>query len=158
MPVDCPVTVYEVRGASLFESAPAGAEIRATPAACKPIAHGSLVLFRTSANRRAPVIKRAIGLPGGRFALRGGGRIFINGAEAKTPRGESYNLSGKRLKLLRLYETNHKGVIPPGLYLLMGDAPSGGLDSSQIGLVPEADIIGVVDSVTAPPGTEKGAD
>jgi len=135
----------------LFESAPPGAEVRAVPVDCKSIAHGSFVIFHTAANRRAPAIKRAVGLPGDRFTLRDDGRIFINGKEAKTPRGESYKLSGNRLKLLRLYEADHKGIIPPNLYLLMGDVPTGGLDSSQIGLVPRDEIIGVVESMVPPP-------
>jgi signal peptidase I len=145
---DCPIAIYEVRGASLYESAPPGSEISAVPVQCSEIRRNALVIFYTSADKNASVIKRVVGLPGDRFEIQDNGAIFADGKEVKTPKGESYNLSGNRLRLLQLYQRDYHGVIPRECYLLLGDSPAGGLDSSQIGLVPKSELRGIVTKIT----------
>jgi type IV secretory pathway protease TraF len=44
--------------------------------------------------------------------------------------------------MLSLYEKDYKGIIPQNTYLILGDQPSGSVDSSVFGLVDKSDILG----------------
>ena len=97
-------------------------------------------------SHRDPLIKIVCAVPKDRFALKdlgnGGALMLINGAELENSSGRLYKFSGKRKQMLSLYERDYKGVIPENSYLLLGNLVGGSLDSSRLGLVGRASIIG----------------
>jgi len=44
--------------------------------------------------------------------------------------------------MLKLYEDDYHGIIPPNTYLLLGDQVNGSIDAGAFGLVDKSDIIG----------------
>jgi signal peptidase I len=143
----CHTTSYEVRGSSVGQSAPSGSTVTVGDVACTPITRGALVVFTTSADRNAPVIKHAVGLPGDTFAVSDDGAVDINHVETTVPSGKPYRLTRHGVTMLSLYTNDYHGVIPPNSYLLLGDDPAGDLDSSRLGLISLSMIVGVVTSV-----------
>lgn len=143
----CPTTSYEVRGTSLDESAPPGSHVTVAAISCTTIHRGDLVLFNTPADPKAPVIKRAAGIPGDTFSIATSGSVIINGNEAAVPSGAPYQLTTNGITMLDLYATDYHHTIPPKSYLLLGDVPSGALDSSRLGLISLQEIVGVVTRV-----------
>jgi signal peptidase I len=110
-------------------------------AACAgEVARGDLAIFRTGALER-PVIKIIKAVPGDVFFVDEQGLLSVNGEVLKNSAGVDYTLPPEKMRMIELYETELGGVIPPGTYLMLGDNPRGGLDSSQIGLVDRKDII-----------------
>lgn len=108
------------------------------------VQRGDIVVCRLSF-RRDPVIKIVRAVPGDRFGLEkteGGIRLLVNGTIVRNSEGLPYVFSGRRERMLMLYERDYHGVIPPNAYLLLGDIPEGSLDSSSIGLVGLEAIIG----------------
>ena len=108
------------------------------------VQRGDIVVCRLSF-RRDPVIKIVRAVPGDRFGLvkiEGGVRLLVNDTVVRNSEGLPYMFSGRRKRMLSLYERDYHGVIPPNAYLLLGDIPEGSLDSSSIGLVGLEAIIG----------------
>ena len=144
----CPtINTYEVRGQSLGESVPNGTTVSVSAPSCEGIKHGALVVFNTTADQKAPVIKRAVAIPGDTFSVSDDGSITVGGAQATTADGSLYRLSSHGIAMIRLYENDYHGIIPSGSYLLLGDIPQGALDSSRLGLISASMITGVVTSV-----------
>jgi len=116
-------------------------EVRLGTDCIEPLSRGSIVLIETGA-RKKPLAKILKGMPGDSFTINEEGLIFINQAALKNSEGAFYRLSPSRAKVLRLYEKSFDGVIPEDAYLVMGDRPSGSLDSTRLGLIHRRDIIG----------------
>ena len=89
------------------------------------------------------MIKLLRGLPGDTFSINYG-QILINGHVAENSEGVAYQLSNPRAAMLDLYVHEFHGVIPPEMYLVMGENPSGTTDSSRFGLIARDQIIGKV--------------
>ena len=98
-----------------------------------PLARGDIVVFLSDA-LQMPLIKTIRGLAGDRLAVEGD-RFLINGKIALNSQAEPYRLGSHRIAMLDLYARDYHGVIPAGTMLVMGEAPSGTLDSSRFGLV-----------------------
>jgi len=141
----CPVIAsYEVRGQSLDQSVPSGSEVSVAAPSCTSIQRGDIVVFQTASDTSAPVIKRVEAIPGDTFAVKNDGTILINGKVATIPDGTPYQLSSHGVTMLSLYAADYQGIIPAESYLLLGDVPSGALDSSRLGLISAQQITGVV--------------
>jgi len=86
----------------------------------------------------SPIVKAIRGVPGDKIDLRLIGtdtyELLVNDQVLKTAQGEVYRFSDKRARMLGLYVRDYKGVIPADAYLLLGDVPTGSLDSSATGL------------------------
>lgn len=114
------------------------------PAKCSGSAHtGDLVVFRSGAHKM-PIIKQVRGVAGDTFAMRGDGRIILNGDVLRNALGQPYVLSSGRAQMIALYERDFGGVIPPDAYLVLGTMTGGGLDSTRLGLISHRDVVGVV--------------
>ena len=94
-----------------------------------------------------PIIKIIKAIPGDSFKLQRAGsnwNILINNKILKNSQGQPYNLPEAKYKMLHLYERDFNGLIPADTYLILGNLPSGSLDSTRFGLVHKNDILGKV--------------
>ena len=136
---------------------------------------GDVVVFRWPGDRSQVWVKRVIGLPGDRVALRDG-QIFINGtAAALKPDGTGLveMEDGSRVPAQRMIETLPGGhahpifklavvgaldnvpelTVPPGHIFVMGDNRDNSADSrvpvreGGVGLLPVDDLVGRVDAL-----------
>jgi signal peptidase I len=114
--------------------------------ACNPIERGDVVVYSFSATQER-IVKSVKGIPGDTFALKPSGAVWnliINGSVAKDSTGEPYQLDARGNAMLSLYAHDYKGVIPADSYLILGNVPTGSLDSTHFGLVSDTDFIGKV--------------
>lgn len=115
---------------------------------CNEIRRGDIVAYNYSGNSN-PIIKIVMGLPGDTFHLqeaKGGWNILINGGILTNSGNKtSYLLGEQGYRMLSLYETDYKGIIPEDAYLLLGNLAFGSIDSSHFGLVDKSDILGKVE-------------
>ena len=138
---------------------------------------GDVVVFRWPGDRSQVWVKRVIGLPGDRIALKDG-RVYINGAPAGLKAdgsGQSENEDGGRTRAARYVETLPGGkqhvifkltpsepldnmaeiTVPPDHLFVMGDNRDNSADSrvsvrnGGVGLLPVVDLVGRVDAVVA---------
>ncbi len=136
---------------------------------------GDVVVFRWPGDRSQIWVKRVIGLPGDRIALRDG-QVWINGEAAKLQpdgTGQAENEDGSLTTAARLIETlpgnrQHtifkltalqpldnmaETVIPPGHIFVMGDNRDNSADSrvplreGGVGMLPVEDLVGRVDGI-----------
>lgn len=136
---------------------------------------GDVVVFRWPGDRSQIWVKRVIGLPGDRIALRNG-QVWINGeAAALQPdgTGQAENDDGTMAPAARLIETLPGGrkhtifkltrwqpldnmpetVVPPDHLFVMGDNRDNSADSrvplraGGVGLLPVEDLVGRVDGI-----------
>ncbi len=136
---------------------------------------GDVVVFRWPGNRSQIWVKRVIGLPGDRIAVRNG-RVWINGvAVGLQPDGmaQAESEDGSRQPVMRYIETlpgdrKHtifmfngispvdnmaEIVVPPGRLFVMGDNRDNSADSriplasGGVGLLPVSDLVGRVDGL-----------
>ena len=126
---ECSAVTFRIHGTSLLPFAADGAEIDGHTGDCggEP-ARGQLALLQAPGGKGLPLIKIVAGLPGDRFKMRRSGNgwhLQINGAAAKNSAGERYLFDDGRAQMLRLYEQDNHGVIPPRAYLVLGDNPHG---------------------------------
>jgi len=134
-----------------------------------------VVVFRWPGNRSQVWVKRVIGLPGDRIALKDG-RVIINGEPVglrPDGTGEAENEDGSQARAARYIETLPGGrehvifklsnfdpldnvpetVVPPGQLFVMGDNRDNSADSrvplraGGVGLLPETDLVGRVDAI-----------
>lgn len=137
--------------------------------------HGDIVVFRWPGDRSQIWVKRVIGLPGDRIALRNG-QVWINGkAAALQPdgTGQAENDDGTMAPAARLIETLPGGrkhtifkltrwqplddmaevTVPDGHLFVMGDNRDNSADSrvplraGGVGLLPVEDLVGRVDGI-----------
>jgi signal peptidase I len=134
---------------------------KVVPASWMP-ERGDVVIFRVPDRRDQNWIKRVIGLPGDRVAVRGG-EVFVNGKKlerdrvpdshltglGKQVRGEVFteNLAGRRY-LIQMGGREEKAddyaekTVPEGRYFLLGDNRDNSLDSRGFGFVARGEMIG----------------
>lgn len=113
---------------------------------CHEILRGDIVAYQYAGNTN-PIIKIVYGIPGDRFALKKsntGWLIILNGRPLINAQGTLYVLPDEAYRVLSLYERDYRGVIPLDAFLILGNLPTGSLDSSKFGLVDKGDIIGKV--------------
>ena len=136
---------------------------------------GDIIVFRWPGDRSQIWVKRVIGLPGDRIALRDG-QVWINGEAAPLQAdgtGQAENEDGSLAPAARLIETlpsNRKHtifkltrwqpldnmaeiVVPPGRLFVMGDNRDNSADSrvpvraGGVGLLPVDDLVGRVEGI-----------
>jgi signal peptidase I len=123
---------------------------------------GDVVVFHNPRDRRQTFIKRVIGLPGDRVAVRGN-RVFVNGKELERDPVPAASLAGIRdvINGKVFYETNAgrrymimlstvsappdnfaAQVVPEGTCFVLGDNRNHSFDSRGFGFVSLGEIIG----------------
>ena len=136
---------------------------------------GDVVVFRWPGDRSQIWVKRVIGLPGDRIAMRNG-RLWINGAPAALEpdgTGQMEAEDGSHFATARFIETlpgnrqhpifktgtvnpldnTPEVVVPPGRVFVMGDNRDNSADSrvpladGGVGLLPVANLVGRVDAL-----------
>lgn len=136
-----------VRGGSLSGLVEDGATIKALYGYydCHRGKRGDIVLYSYAGNDN-PLIKVIKAAPGDQFSLEeaeagGGWNIVVNGEILETSAGEPYVIAGKKYDMLALYEKDYGDGIPENTYILLGEQPSGSMDSTRFGLVHKDDIL-----------------
>ncbi len=114
---------------------------------CNKLQRDDVVLYSYAGNE-APLIKIIRGVPGDGFKLKqtkqGVWHILINDNILKTSSNNPYLISGKSYEMLALYERDYKNKIPKGMYLLLGNISSGGMDSTRFGLIGKNNVLAKV--------------
>ncbi len=93
---------------------------------------GDVIVFESVDNSKEDLIKRVVGLPGDKIAVRGG-KLFVNGEPQKEP------YTNKRLPDRSFYA---KTKVPKNHVFVMGDNRSNSADSRVFGPLPEKNIEG----------------
>lgn len=94
-----------------------------------------------------PLIKIVKGISGDNFRLEEneeGWNILIDGNIVQNSEDIPYLINEKRANMLKLYEKDYKGIIPDNTFLLLGNVPSGSMDSTRFGLVDKVEFLGKV--------------
>lgn len=121
-----------------------GSEVTIGYGDCGPLERGDVVVLG-QAGHSLRLLKRLIALPGDTFRLETrGGKVglSINGEAVLNSAGAAYDWSPERTALLRLYEKDYGGVIPPGAVLVLGEGIHGTDDATGFGLVAKSQIAG----------------
>ncbi len=142
---------WQVRGDSLYPLVSSGTivTVSADRASLQSLAHNDLVTYNFSGDKEAPLIKIIKGVPGDRFGLKPASQqdsyhLLVNGETVKNSEGKPYVLDRGAYKLLSLYVNDYKGVLPPDVYIILGNDPRGSVDSTRFGLVNSYDMGGKV--------------
>ncbi len=110
---------------------------------CNEVERDDVVLYYY-AGSSVPLIKIARGVGGDSFELveksESKWHILINGKVLKNSKNDAYLISKKGYEMLSLYEKDFEKEIPGEALLLLGDNPSGTLDSTRFGFVSEKNI------------------
>ena len=110
------------------------------------IRRGDVVIL-SYAGKENPLVKIIKGLPGDSFGLKEsepGYNLLINNEIIKNSEGNPYFFDENKKKILALYEKDYQGKIPPNAFLVLGNNPSGSIDSSYFGLIGKDSILGKV--------------
>jgi signal peptidase I len=120
---------------------------------------GDIIVFRLPSDTSINYIKRLVGLPGDRIAVRDK-LLYINGEKVPVEFDGVYaghGHTGARIANEHLGDVEHnvlflperltpdyEGVVPPGHYFFMGDNRDNSRDSRypEVGFVPEANLVG----------------
>jgi len=142
---------YIVRGSSLEPLIQKGKTIILMRGyyGCYPVRRDDVVACDYAGNKTL-LIKIVKGLPGDKFSLQksednSGWNILINGEVLKNSEGDSYILDERCYEMLSLYINDYKGVIPTDAYLILGNNPTGSLDSTHFGLVDKSNFVAKVE-------------
>jgi signal peptidase I len=93
---------------------------------------GDIIVFESVDNSNEDLIKRVVGLPGDRIAVRGG-RLFVNGEPQKEP------YTNKKMPDRSFYA---RTKVPKNHVFVMGDNRGNSADSRVFGPLPEKNIEG----------------
>ena len=113
---------------------------------CNPVERNDVILF-SYAGEDNPLIKFVKGIPGDLFFLKRDidfSNLYINNSVVVNTEGVAYRLDNQGYTMLSLYEHDYRGVIPQNAYLILGNSPTGSLDSERFGLVGKTDILAKV--------------
>ncbi len=128
------VQVSVVKGHSMEPSLHDGDRLvvnRQSPAVAE-LVRGDVVILRYPRNPSVDFVKRVVGLPGDRVALRNG-QLWVNGSMAED-----------RWTCIADLDTTHEVVVPEGSCFVLGDNRPVSCDSREFGLVPEGMLRGRV--------------
>ena len=149
---NCPVEekLEIVRGDSLKPIIKNGQEIKILYGyyKCNEVKRDDIVAFDYKRNPN-PIIKIIKAVPGDKFGFaQNAGKnrwhILINDKILKNSENILYAINEKSYKLLSLYEHDFKGVMPKDVYFILGNLPTGSLDSTRFGLIGKSAIMGKV--------------
>ncbi|MBI5620408.1 signal peptidase I [Candidatus Gottesmanbacteria bacterium] len=98
---------------------------------------GDVVIFKSPRNKDIDYIKRVIGEPGDRVALKAGS-YYVNG----TKLDESYLSTGTYISGGNFLREGGEITVPTGRYFVSGDNRGHSSDSREFGPIPKEDFIG----------------
>ncbi|SMO81400.1 signal peptidase I [Melghirimyces algeriensis] len=130
---------YEVHGSSMYPTFK-GKELLIVNRLIYDISepdYGDIIVFHTAENR--DFIKRVIGKPGDRIALKEG-KVFRNGKLLKESYTNKKSYQGTLTK-----KTMQEKVVPEGHLFVLGDNRGNSTDSREIGPIPISEVVGRAD-------------
>ncbi|MCR4328196.1 MAG: signal peptidase I [Patescibacteria group bacterium] len=117
--------------------------------ACNDAKRGDIVVYNYSGTVD-PIVKVVKAIPGDKLELKksnDGWNVVVNGEIVKNSQRVPYLIAGNAYKILNLYVQDYArggGVVTGGGHLILGNIPTGSLDSTSFGMVTKNDFIGKV--------------
>ncbi|MCG2726773.1 MAG: signal peptidase I [Elusimicrobia bacterium] len=114
----------------------------------RKVGRGDIIAFKYP-GRETPVIKIVKAVGGDKFLVKERDdrkcELIINGDLLKDWRGSPYIFSNQKMRMLKLYEKDYKGIVPDGFYLVFGtETCDACLDSGKFGFLDGNKIIGKI--------------
>lgn len=113
--------------------------------ACNTPKAGDVVVIKKT-GFPAPIVKQIFVIPGDRFELKGddraGAELLVNGKAIKNFAGKPYRFKAQAFKMLKLYESEFKYIMPKEMYFVFGTTENNSKDSTKFGPVPLGEIVG----------------
>ncbi|MEQ1635025.1 MAG: signal peptidase I [Planctomycetota bacterium] len=121
------VQISVVKGHSMEPSLCDGDRLVVDRVTCSlgEVARGDVVVLQYPRNPTVDFVKRVVGLPGDRIALRSG-QLWVNG-----------EMAADEWTCIADFETTNEVDVPAGCYFVLGDNRPISCDSREFGLVPE---------------------
>ncbi len=144
----CPVQVgrVTVHGNSLSGFITPGQVVEALIGyyACHNPQRGDIVVYLYG---NEPIIKIIKAVPGDIVSLKKAGgswNIVVNGALLQTTVGIPYAINNEVFNMFSRYVAEVNGIIPPDIYMILGNLPAGSVDSTYFGFVRKQDLVGKI--------------
>lgn len=156
--VNCKTEVETVKttveGTDIF---PPGTEVKVEMNyyACNKGARDEIVMIQ-SPGKDDPLFKYIKMVPGDKYSVVENKdktfKVVVNEDSMENASGDAYAFSERKSRMIKLYESNFKEGIKPGVYFVFGENPGGGFDSTRFGPVTSERMVG---RVITKPSTEK---
>lgn len=104
---------------------------------CHSVDRNDVILADYRGNPDAPIMKRVRAIPGDAFGVFQNGEywgISVNGEEVTNFAGIPYRLTHEQVAHIENDAVGYGGIIPKDLYLVLGENPTGSMDSTVSGL------------------------
>lgn len=117
----------------------------------KPVRRNAVIILKAPDHSGQYYIKRVIGLPGERVAMKSD-QLFINGQPTAEPYLQTYRNAWQRKQTLPFtanftlasLKSTHAKRVPKNAYFVMGDNRTVSNDSRSFGFVPAKNVVSVV--------------
>jgi signal peptidase I len=138
-----------IHGDSMYPFFSEGAEVDVLMGyySCHSAYRGDVILVDYRGNPEAPIIKMIRAIPGDRFDIFQDGDLWgvtVNGEELRNSASVPYRFTRERVAHIENDANGYGNVIPPDLYLVFGENPSGSMDSTVSGLFYSGSFLGKV--------------
>jgi signal peptidase I len=130
--------VYLVEGDSMKPALAAGDQVVVESNLVPPPARGGIVAIKLRTSP-TPMVKRVLATPGDRIGF-GADSVWVNGTRVASIDLPTWRSTIRQMEF-------YAGVVPDGLYLVLGDNQLNSKDSGKLGLISSSQLLGKVTRV-----------